>query len=400
MAKTRTAWIVTALAVGAVLGATLAPVYDPPRELLAPCLLVCGHEGLADFLVNIVLYLPVGVGFALLGMRVRSAVLLAFALSATIETLQAILPGRDSSAGDVVSNTLGAWTGFLLTTRAHWWLSPSRATAGRLALGWSTFVVATIAVTGFLMQPSFPAGDWYGQWTPRFGHLHSYEGRLAAVTVDGLAVPSRRHPQPDSLRALLIGGARLEVVGIAGPPPDDLAPIFAIADRRQRTMIMLGADETDLYFSYRMRAHGLRMDAPDIRLRERLIDLAPGDSMTLTTWRRPDGICLAVNREETCELGFQAGRGWALFYWLMDSPEWVITGLDVFWMALLFFPFGLWVSRSRSWALAMGTALAGLVFLPGVVGLQPSGFVEFIGLAAGFEVGLLIRRAARTRLTT
>lgn len=283
----------------------------------------------------------------------------------------------------------------LLVRTAPYWLRPSRVAAGRFSLGWAAAVIAIIAGTGWLTRPSFPAGTWYGRWTPGDDRSERYGGEVRQVTVGDLSVPLGLHPRSDSLRALLTAGARVAVSGVAGPPPQRLAPIFAIADRRQRELMTLGALRTDLYFFHRMRTHDLRLDAPDIRVRGRLAGIAAGDSFALAMWRQDNGFCLAVNGEATCELGFQPGRGWALFYWLSGAPPWVITGLDVFWMALLFFPPGLWASGHRSWALAVGAALAGLVFLPGLVGLQGSGFVEFIGVAVGLEAGLLVRRTAR-----
>lgn len=397
MPRKRTAQVVSAVATGLILAATLPPSFAPAGDLARPCLFLCGEQGMADFLVNIALYVPLGVGLALWGWRPRTLILSAFLLSAAIETLQIVLPGRDSSAGDLVANTLGAALGLGLTRWAPQWLHPSDRSATRWSAAWATGVMAVLAATGWLVQPGFPTGAWYGQWTPRFGHLEHYGGEVVSARLGPLEVPSWRHPRSDSVRSLLRQGAPLEVVVVAGPPPSALAPIFSIADDRQRTMLMIGADGADLRLGLRRRAYGLRLDAPDLRLRDWMSGVAAGDTVTLHTWRTGDGICLRLDDRRECELGMSPARGWAVLYWLPWAPDWLLRTLDVLWVAALFGPLGLWMRRSSAWALSVGAALAALIAAPALTGLQPSGFVEFVGVAVGLEAGLLARREARRR---
>jgi hypothetical protein len=66
---------------------------------------------------NIGLFLPFGGALCLLGLRRRTAVLTGFCLSTLIEITQLFIPGRTTSADDVLCNTLGAFLGWLLLSR-------------------------------------------------------------------------------------------------------------------------------------------------------------------------------------------------------------------------------------------------------------------------------------------
>jgi hypothetical protein len=81
-----------------------------------------------EFLFNVALFLPLGAGGALLWRRPTTAMwaLIAFLLSASIELVQVVMPGRDASARDVVANTVGATLGAALM---RWLLRRSQTEA-------------------------------------------------------------------------------------------------------------------------------------------------------------------------------------------------------------------------------------------------------------------------------
>ncbi|MGH7414233.1 MAG: VanZ family protein [Candidatus Rokuibacteriota bacterium] len=113
-----------------VLAACLFPYHfetGPPRRLSAE--LISARKGVADalrdVLVNVLLFLPFGVGMAATarqrGLRAGSQAVLTLAagvaLSLGVESLQTFLPSRDPSLRDVAANTGGALLGWLLILR-------------------------------------------------------------------------------------------------------------------------------------------------------------------------------------------------------------------------------------------------------------------------------------------
>jgi glycopeptide antibiotics resistance protein len=113
------AWLAVIFAI------TLVPARGPNEHQLVPLIRIArGFTPPVDPAVvtnaigNILLFLPLGAALCVLGLRRRATVLAAFCLSAGIEITQLFVPGRTTSADDVLCNTLGALVGFLLVTRA------------------------------------------------------------------------------------------------------------------------------------------------------------------------------------------------------------------------------------------------------------------------------------------
>lgn len=72
---------------------------------------------------NALLFAPLGAALAFRGISIRRALLFGVALSTSIEIVQWFgVPGRTSSADDVLLNTVGTAIGYLLVL----WLRPSQ----------------------------------------------------------------------------------------------------------------------------------------------------------------------------------------------------------------------------------------------------------------------------------
>jgi len=129
----------------AILAATLFPVAGAESERFIACV-VCGERGIADVLVNIILFLPFGAALAAGGVSLPRCGLAAALLSASVEFAQLWIPGRDPSLGDVVSNTLGGGLGAVLVATAPYWLVTPRARAARLC--WAAALVSAAVCYG------------------------------------------------------------------------------------------------------------------------------------------------------------------------------------------------------------------------------------------------------------
>jgi glycopeptide antibiotics resistance protein len=70
-----------------------------------------------DLLGNIALFAPLGATLCWLGLGFGRAVAFAAGLSATIEIVQLVIPGRFTSTDDLILNTVGAAVGYLVAAR-------------------------------------------------------------------------------------------------------------------------------------------------------------------------------------------------------------------------------------------------------------------------------------------
>ena len=116
--EARAVWAVSAVAWLAVIGwCTLQSHPDAAAEIaeLPWYCVVCGDGGTADVLLNILLFLPLGLALAALDSSRGRALLVVMALSTAIEVYQGTaLVGRDACLGDVLSNSAGGLLGWSL----------------------------------------------------------------------------------------------------------------------------------------------------------------------------------------------------------------------------------------------------------------------------------------------
>ncbi|HEX7122461.1 MAG TPA: VanZ family protein [Gemmatimonadaceae bacterium] len=387
-------WSFIALAVIAVLVPTLAPAGGEEPEPLVYCI-VCGEQGVADALTNLILFLPLGAALGLTGGRSRWLIVAGALLSGAIETTQLIIPGRDPSIGDLLFNTLGTAVGLVILRTAASWLAPRRPHAA--LLGAAAAAVTMLGLSSWALQPDLPESRYFGQWTPNLGHLTWYRARVLHATLGDLPLPPRHLADSAAVRTRLLEGTPLSVRGIAGPRTGGLGSLFSIYDDRHREIVLLGPDRDDLVLRYRIRAAGWGLDAPDLRLLGAMRNVHRGDTLSIAVRRTPQGWCLASGDTTACNLGYTPGRAWALLMYPEGFPQWLRRLLDAGWMAALLVPVGLWARRD---AATLGAALAVIVAsaaFPAVLGLRRPTALEWAGVAAGYAAGLGIATLARKR---
>jgi hypothetical protein len=370
-----------------VLAATLMPKYGPETVSTGLCL-ICGSRGLADAIVNTVLFIPLGVGLGLTGWPGRRPYVTGALFSASLELSQLFIPGRDASLADVLFNTLGTAVGVLAVRTAVRWLHPDGRVSRRYSMVATIGVLAVVGLSGHLMRYSLPASVYYGQWTPQLGHLEWYRGKVLSASLGPLPIPPQRLADSDAVRSRILSEDTLKVLAVAGPRPPALAPLLSIYDEQQREIILLGLDRDDLVYRYRSSAISVRLEQPEIRVADALRGVQPGDTLELRVWRSGDVHCVSQRSATTCGLAHSPGRGWGLLAARAITLDWTIVLLDFIWLGALAFLAGFWAREGVSIAASAGVLLLGIVVVTAVtVFLSPTP-AELLAVCSGFGLGV------------
>lgn len=374
-----------------------------------PLCLLCGARGLADAFLNLLFFLPLGFLLAR-PLGPRWTVALAAALSLVVEASQLRVPGRFSTAGDFVFNTVGAAAGVALAVSWRVWVFPSPPLRRRLVVAWTVGLAALLVGAGWAFGPSVTDRPLYGQWTAAFGDLEVYDGRILGAWIGDRFAPSTRLERSDEAARALERGDPVRVRFVAGPPPPGLAPIFSVYDDRRERIFLLGADRDDLVLTLRRRADDARLDRPEVRLTGGLRGVEAGDTVELTV-ERPTAATYRIEFAEppskaggrgptaeepspgpaAVEGGYTLGRSWALLLFSGVWPAWFGRTVDWIWLALLAAPLAWWAPDARWLAGGGAVYIASLAGVPPWFGLLATPPVEY---AAAFG-GLCICYGAR-----
>ena len=402
---------ITIVSLTAIAFATLLP--GPPAAPGSHLCLACGSFGGVNAILNVLLFVPLGVGLALSGYPGTRTVLIVFALSAMIELTQLAIPGRYSTIGDVLTNTIGGAIGFAASRYAWVWLLPSPRIATSFFIGWCAIWLTVQAASGFAFTPSVPDSRYYyGQLARKLGHFAVFRGRVRGASIDGVSITDTRLNDADSVGRLLRGGSTVAVTVISGELTNDIAPIVRVADAEEREIALLAQDSQKLLF-------GIRTGAAILRLRPPLFAVAgvfpssiangnhsSADTISLSgsyNVREAQLTARTGSARKYRGLPVSASLGWTLvlpFQWLIED-----TRAELFvswiWMAGLMVPLGYWgarIARISDWqanpALALvcflgGIAIliVGLVLVPDAFGLPAAPTREWLAAATGVLVG-------------
>ncbi|MDP9203224.1 MAG: VanZ family protein [Gemmatimonadota bacterium] len=139
-----------------ILVLTLSPSGDRSLQPFSLAFALDLH-GVADNLLNVGLFVPLGLAIGWKSRRLASAVLCGLLLSTAIELTQTIVPGRDPGLSDIVFNTLGAGLGVLLGRHPRAWLVPSGRTSIVLTIS-SVIGAAALMIATALARPTVGQG--------------------------------------------------------------------------------------------------------------------------------------------------------------------------------------------------------------------------------------------------
>ena len=350
------------------------------------------------------------------GVRYRNGLIALSAGSAVIELLQwTVIPGRDGSVGDVVTNSIGALIG--LSVGVHWQtlVRPNRREARLLVASWLAFWIALQATAAYAMQPSPTLRPYYGQLARALGTEQGYPGHILAATIDGVAILDRDLPNSHEIYTALSrrNGATLAITMESPRAPTPRPSVVRIADDREEEILAVAAEDRDLVYDVRTKASDLRLRGPLFRLdtilplaRERS-PVSAGTPIHLEArYALPDVLLSATRDGKLVQRRFRPGPGdaWRLvalsYHSYDDTPA--ERAAAAAWLMLLLLPAGYWGIAYHQQAPERGKHLLGSPFaafsvaLPTALWLVPSLFRmagatwwELAGASAGIAAGAL-----------
>jgi hypothetical protein len=373
--------VLTVICVAVIAWATLFPTDAIGGERFLICL-VCGDRGSADAILNTIMFVPLGISLALAGLTASMAIPLCFVFSAAIECIQFFVPGRDSSLGDLVFNTLGGALGGLAVWGASRWIHPRAHIATGLAAAAIALFVGVIALTGWLFTPSHPDAPYFVQWEPERYHLPPHPGTVTGVRLGAQNLaPESRWPW-SAFRDAWNRGDTLHIAMSDASVPPSLAPILSVHDLRRREVLFIGDDHGVLVVRPRLKALDARFDQPDLRL----AGANRGDPLAIRVARQRDGVLLQMNGHRRVAYN-TASRGWGLLYFVESAPEWFRALVGLGWLAALGVPIGFW---ARTRAAIVGGLLgvsAALLVIPTVTALGSTPVGEYLAALGGVMLG-------------
>jgi hypothetical protein len=332
---------------------TLSPAgYTPPLTLRSFLCVGCGMFDGSDIIRNWILFVPGGL-LAGLVLRPKWAWSIPICFTALIEIIQVGVPGREPALQDLVFNSLGGITGVILARfgLARW---SQRVLSGAAVVAWLAPLV--------LLVPKTTPFDLYGQWTPRFGNVAQYRGRIVDASIDGLTIESRMVRDKETLDAAIIDRKPLRLLVATGPAPASWAPVFQIVDGEQQGVLELGALGPDLILRGRNPARVLKLDQPDARWSGAMSGVAVGDTVPIVVDRGRGSVCMSVGEREQCNLAPSLADGWGHVLYLEGPPAWFRSLMSLLWAVSLGGVIGLTTSsRRQAMALAMTVAIIGYV---------------------------------------
>jgi hypothetical protein len=389
-----------------VLIATLTPTRDVRGVAAASPLLclVCGDRGGADIANNLLLFLPLAIGLRLSGQSWLRTVLAGALLSFTVELLQLrIVPGRDASLSDLLTNTVSSAIGATIGACLPSLVAPSPRRALDLLTGGLLGVLALLTLWAWLLVPRTPAGELRSLWANEAPGTGEFGGSVRSIRLDGIPMPADG-PPPDSAglrRRLDRGRTVLDAEVVSGAPPRDRAWIYMLHHRNPSGGVLtLTQRNRQAGVEIPTRALEFRLGAPLVSMPDAFPDSA-GVPVHLRAAEGSGRVRLTSSYqgvERSVELGLSPAFGWILFLpfelGLDTGVRWV-TGL---FLALLLLPIGYWAAwtrRPRVAAAALAAGLvAGLAIIPALFGLPPVHWSEWLAGALGAAVGWALQRPA------
>lgn len=371
----------------------LSPTGSPSTTSIDICVL-CGDRGAADGLLNALLYLPLGAYLRLRhGWPTWRSAAVCMGLSVTIEAAQLLIPGRVTSTGDIVWNTVGGVCGTLFGCEARR-LMEGTARRSTVIIVCATIGLALIAPSA-LFVPSVQKAPLLVGWNPDLGAMRGYPGEVLSADMNGVPLRPSEEIDPYWLEESLLAGHRLRITFITAPTPTHMSPVFQLTDS-QASVVLVAVRGPDVLIDLRTRATSLGLDGSLLRFPDHLRHRPPGDTVMLEAWwGSGEGLAVTLAGQGS-SLAPRADRGWALLLGLgTNTPQPAIE--DTAWIMLLAFMWGLAYGSHRAPAVILIMLLIAFSAVTSWTIPRPASAMSTVGGLVAFlaGVGLPVRRADR-----
>jgi hypothetical protein len=406
--------------VGLLLIAVLTLTPDLAAGTQHPSLcVICGARGGEDAFLNVLLFIPFGFGLRLRGMNRWRAWALTIATTVLVETLQIYIPGRDSTLGDVVMNSVGGLAGILLCDSMRVWLFPNVRQAKWLLFSGSVVWLLLVSLGGWALRPWIPNGPYVAQLAPDLPDIELFEGRVVDARINGATVVANAPlPNEKAIRdSVLRGTLTLETRIVPADATYGLAPIISIASPNEPEFVVLGQDYRDAVLRLRLHSSEIRMNIPEVagtrvfpagtsssRAANAIVDtftlrgkVLRGDRLTVSTESR--GV------RKTEELLLNPFLLWSLVTPGERRSPRAFAIEATLWVAMLLSPIGYWagrwklhesgsgddrISRIMPVILLTCASAAGLALIPPMFGFPIASVSLWIAAAVATTVAFLI----------
>lgn len=399
----RAATAAVALCLTAILVLTLRPGPSDRVGEWSRCI-ACGDLAGRDILLNILLFLPLGAALRWRGVARWRALVAGAVLATFIETMQAtVVPGRDPTLGDILSNTTGTAVGIALFDLAPLLLWPTRRWSERLAaigaLAW-----ALVAVGGaVLTRPSTRPSPYFGQWQRTWPYTDRFTGKVLSFTINGSAIPDDRISDLMALRGVLLDDTvRVRATATLGGVPGRVAPIVSVANRDLGTVMLIGQRDDDVLLRLRVRASDYRLRSPELTIRNVVPRDAAArhDTLRISADLVGDEVrwCAATSRTRGCQRALLGPAS----AWLFVSPFELAAGrelplLSALWLGVALVPAAYWSARARRRAFVALAALCGVLLVALLLTIDAAGAGDWGaigGTVAGLAIGWMLARSS------
>lgn len=398
--------LVTLVTLFAIARITLTPGAEPMSQQLPIMCVACGTYGGIDFVLNILMFIPLGLGLSLLLNHRVGTIAICAIISFTIELLQfQFVANRDSSLSDLLANSIGGVVGVGLGMGWRYLLIPTPGQATKLGRGISLLWVLVIFLSAWSLKPQATDSPLWIQLTANLGGFDRFAGDLHAASINNGQLVGGRIPDTSNLPAVfksdtLVVSANVSFKDALGLGQRRQAPIVSVFDGNQREIMMFAQADRHLTFRYRSHLSTLRLREPIFTLTDAFV--LSDSSATLLSAARKDGKVLltASHNDEKAETVYRTHPFllWSAFlpFNLLLKPL-LYVAFSAGWAFLLALIPGFWHGARHNLRLAAmesGAVVLGTLLLVPVIVKTPAiplwGWVfTFAGLVVGFLIGSL-----------